>query len=102
MPTQQRNEWFRENLLMPDDNTKYYRYRVVSHTDHTKDHFVLDHEPNLVDWTTEVPKCVGLDNRSAKVCWIMTRRVIFTISPAVSNDPLNAAGNGNSLEFMTV
>ena len=42
VPTQQRNEWFRENLLMPDDNTKYYWYRVVSHTDHTKDHFVLE------------------------------------------------------------
>ena len=48
-----------------------------------------DHEPNLVDWTT-------------KVCWIMTRRVIFTPSPAASNDPPNAAGNGHSLEFTTV
>ena len=32
----------------------------------------------------------------------MTQRVIFTPSPAASNDPPNAAGNGHSLEFTTV
>ena len=40
--TQQRNHWFRENMLMPDAGTNYYWYRIAMHDDHSKDHFVLE------------------------------------------------------------